>query len=99
MIVESINDLGTCIRTLTSSSSRNMSAAEIQALAQPPSDEHAQSMTLQWLNEKFPTFDQFQESDDLELLVRQAASEAGQLKAQVNPLPFLPKLGHLSRLS
>ena len=76
-----------------------MSAAEIKALAQPPSDEHAQAMTLQWLNEKFPSFDQFQDSDDLEQLVQQAASEAGQLKAKVNALPFLPRLRHLSRLS
>jgi len=76
-----------------------MSAAEIKALAQPPSAEHAQSMTLQWLNEQFPSFDQFQDSDDLEQLVQQTASEAGQLKAQVNALLFLPRLRHLSRLS
>ena len=76
-----------------------MSAAEIKALAQPPSTEHAQSMTLQWLNEKFTSFDQLQDSDDLEQLVQQAASEAGQLKAQVNAFLFLPKLGHLLRLS
>ena len=76
-----------------------MSAAEINALAQPPSAEHAQSMTLQWLNEKFPSFDQLEDSDDLEQLVQQAASEAEQLKAQVNTFLFLPKIRHLSRLS
>jgi len=76
-----------------------MSAAEIKALAQPPSAEHAQSMTLQWLNEKFPSFDQLQDSEDLEQLVQQAASEVEQLKTQVNALLFLPKLRHLSRLS
>ena len=76
-----------------------MSEAEIKALTQPPSVEHAQSMTLQWLNEKFPSFDQLQDSDDLEQLVQQAASEAVQLKAEVNALLFLPKLGHLSKLS
>ncbi|KAF9650708.1 hypothetical protein BDM02DRAFT_3092586 [Thelephora ganbajun] len=60
-----------------------MSAAEIKALTHPPSAEHAQSTTLQWLNEKFPSFDQFQDSDDLEQLVQQAASEAEQLKTQL----------------
>lgn len=56
-------------------------------------------MTLQWLNEKFPSFDQLEDSDDLEQLVQQAASEAEQLKAQVNTFLFLPKIRHLSRLS
>lgn len=65
-----------------------MSAAEINALTQQPSAERAQSITLQWLNEKFPTFDQLQDSDDLEQLVQQAASEAEQLKTQVNPFEF-----------
>ena len=69
-----------------------MSAAEIKALTQQPSAEHAQSITLQWLNEKFPTFDQLQDSDDLEQLVQQAASEAEQLKTQVNPFEFLAKV-------
>ena len=74
-----------------------MSAAEIKALTQPPSTEHAQSITLQWLNEKFPTFDELQDSDDLEQLVQHAASEAEQLKTQVNPFEFLPEFNHLSR--
>jgi len=74
-----------------------MSATEIKALAQPPSTEHAHSTTLQWLNEEFPTFDQFQDSDDLERLVQHAASEAEQLKSQVNPFEFLPGFNHLSR--
>lgn len=74
-----------------------MSAAEIKALTQPPSAEHAHSITLQWLNEKFPTFDQLQDSDDLEQLVQHAASEVEQLKGQVNPFEFLPGFNHLSR--
>lgn len=62
-----------------------MSAAEIKTLTQPPSDEHAQAITLQWLNEKFPTFDQFQDSDDLEQLVKDAASEAEESNTKVDP--------------
>jgi len=76
-----------------------MSAVEIKALTQPPSTGHTQAVTLQWFNEKFPSFDQLEDSDDLEQLVQQAASEAGQLKAQVNTPRFLPKSRHLSRLS
>ena len=72
-----------------------MSAAEIKALTQPPSVEHAQSTTLQWLNEKFPSFDQLQDSDDLDQLLQQAADEAEQLQTQVNTLAFLPELNHL----
>lgn len=76
---------------------RNMSAAEIKALTQPPSADLAQSITLRWLDEKFPTFDQLQDSDELEQLVQQAASEAERLKTQVNPFEFLPEPNHLSR--
>jgi hypothetical protein len=65
-----------------------MSATEIKALMQPPSVEHAQAITLQWLNEKFPTFDKLEDTDDLEQLVQQSASEAEQLSAQVNPFAF-----------
>lgn len=67
-----------------------MSAAEIKALAQPPSVEHAQATTLQWLNETFPTIDQLQNEDDLERLVQRSASEMGQLRTQVNDFSFLP---------
>jgi len=74
-----------------------MSASEIKDLTRPPSAEHAQAITLQWLNEKFSTFDLFQDSDDLEQLVQDAASEAEELKAQVNPFVFLSDLSHLSR--
>jgi len=74
-----------------------MSAAEIKALTQPSSAEHAQSITLQWLNEKFPSIDQLEDSDDLEQLVRDAASEAEQLKTQVNALAFPSELRYLSR--
>ena len=74
-----------------------MSAAEIKALAQPPSAEHAQLTTLQWLNEKFPSFDELQDSDDLEQLLQHAASEAEQLKTQVNTLAFPLGLSRLSR--
>lgn len=74
-----------------------MSAAEIRALTQLPSTEHAQSTTLQWLNEKFPSFDQLEDADDLEQLVQQAASEAEQLKTQVNIPVFPPEFSHLSR--
>jgi hypothetical protein len=64
-----------------------MSAAEIKALTQSPSTEHAQELTLQWLNQKFPTFDRLQDEDDLEQLVQHSASEAEQLRAQVNHFP------------
>lgn len=74
-----------------------MSAAEIKALTQPPSAEHAQLTTLEWLDEKFASFDELQDSDDLEQLVQQAASEAEQLKTQVNTFAFLPELSRLSR--
>ena len=76
-----------------------MSAAEIKALSQPPSADHAQSITLEWLNEKFATFDQLQDSDELEQLVEQTASEAERLKTQVNPFQFLSESNHLSRVS
>ena len=61
-----------------------MSAAEINALKQPPSTERAQAITLEWLNDKFPAFDQLQGEDDLEQLVHNSASELEQLKSQVN---------------
>ena len=83
-------------KPLTLCARQDMSAAEIKALTQPPSAEHAQLMTLRWLNDKFPSFDQLQDSDDLERLVQRAASEAEQLKAQVNPFTFPPELSHLS---
>lgn len=72
-----------------------MSAAEINALTQPPSAERAQAITLQWLNDKFPTFDQLQDEDDLEQLVRDSASELEQLRAQVVNSPFLSELRYL----
>lgn len=65
-----------------------MSAAEIHALKQPPSTEHAQAITLQWLNDRFPTFDQLQDGGDLEQLVQNSASELEQLRSQVIHFPF-----------
>ena len=72
-----------------------MSAAEIKALTQPPSAEHAQAITLRWLNDNFPDFDQLQDQHDLEQLVQHSASEAEQLRTQVNHFPFLSGRGCL----
>ena len=73
-----------------------MSAAEIKALTQPPSAQHAQSTALQWLDETFPSFDQFEDSDDLEQLVQHAAYEAEQSRTQVNALALPLDLRYLS---
>ena len=74
-----------------------MSAADISALTQPPSAEYAQAITLQWLNDKFPTFDQLQDEHDLEQLVRDSASELEQLRTQVDCFAFPFQLRYLSR--
>lgn len=76
---------------------QDMSAAEIKALMQPPSAERAQAITLQWLNDRFPTFDQLQDADDLEQLVQHSASEAEQLRIQVDGFALLYELRYLLR--
>lgn len=64
---------------------------------QPPSAEHAQAVTLQWLNQQFPSFDQLQDEDDLERLLQQSTSEAQQLRTQVNPFAVFSEFRYLLR--